>query len=321
MAMCPSRAPVPLLALCAALCAQCANPRAAPAPRTHSFLQAGGTTCIRSFTPGGPPEGTVTWTTPWSTRDATMLPDGNLLLVVSRGQDGFPGGGLLEITREQETVWKYVGQQEEVNSGQKTAAGTYVLTEAGPQPRLLEVDAAGRVLVQFPLACQRENAHMQTRMARKLADGTYLVPHLLDFAVKQYDPSGAVLRVVDTRLADAAGQPLESWPFTAIALDDGGVLVGLTHANTVAEFDARGRVTWQVSNAELGGIIQDACGVQRLPNGNTVVTSYAAGPGEVNLWEVTPDKRLVWSWRGPGHVHAFQILDTDGLPLSGPPLK
>ena len=39
----------------------------------------------------------------------------------------------------------------------------------------------------------QENKHMQTRMTRKLADGTYLAPHLLDFAVFHYDAEGKVL--------------------------------------------------------------------------------------------------------------------------------
>lgn len=309
-------------ALLAALNWQCAGLDQGPAaPLTHSFFLAGSTTCIRSFTPGGPAEGTLSWSHPLGTRDGFVLPDGNLLLVISRGQEGFPGGGVIEVTRANEVVWEYVGQQEEVCSGQKTASGTYVLTESGPEPRLLELDSAGKVLVRFLLDCQIPNAHMQTRMARKLADGSYLVPHLLDFAVKQYDRNGKVLQVLDTRGSDAAGQPLENWPFTAIRLASGNTLVGLTHGNAVAEFDAAGRKVWEVSNADVGGIIQDACGVQRLPNGNTVVTSYAAGAGEVNLWEVTPDKRLVWTWRGPGHVHEFQILDTNGRPLQGPAMK
>lgn len=263
----------------------------------------------------------MSWSHPLNTRDAFVLPDGNLLLVITRGQPGYPGGGLIEVTPANQLVWEYVGRQEEVNSGQKTPEGTYVLTEAGAQPRLLELDAAGREIVSFPLDCQISNAHMQTRMARKLPDGSYLVPHLLDCAVKQYDRSGRVLRVIDTRATDAAGQPQETWPFTAIHLENGNVLVGLTHGNAVAEFDAAGRKVWEVGNDDVGGVIQDACGVQRLPNGNTVVTSYGAGPGEVNLWEVTPDKRLVWTWRGGGHVHAFQILDTDGRPLAGAPAK
>ena len=43
--------------------------------------------------------------------------------------------------------------------------------------------------------------------------------------------------------------------------------------------------------------IDDACGGQRLPNGNTVITAYHAKKG-VKLLEVTPAKEIVWTFRG-----------------------
>jgi hypothetical protein len=135
-------------------------------------------------------------------------------------------------------------------------------------------------VVEFPLQCQNGNSHMETRMARKLADGTYLVPHLLDFAVKQYDRTGKVLAVIDTTAPGDTAHKVESWPFTAIRLPNGNTLVGLTHSNTVAEFDPAGKRVWELSNDQVGGIIRDACGVQRLPNGDTIVNSYAAGANQ-----------------------------------------
>ncbi|MFT6108288.1 MAG: hypothetical protein ACJA2W_001199 [Planctomycetota bacterium] len=62
-----------------------------------------------------------------------------------------------------------------------------------PAAGLLEVDAYGRVLLEVPLAPETDNAHMQTRMARKEPDRTYLVPHLLAHAVKRYSAGGEVL--------------------------------------------------------------------------------------------------------------------------------
>ncbi|GIT38773.1 MAG: hypothetical protein Ct9H300mP7_6940 [Verrucomicrobiota bacterium] len=37
---------------------------------------------------------------------------------------------------------------------------------------------------------------MQTRMARKLPNGNYLVPHLLAFKVKEYKPDGTVVNEI-----------------------------------------------------------------------------------------------------------------------------
>jgi len=129
-------------------------------------------------------------------------------------------------------VWRYEGTQAEVNSVQKTAEGHYLLTEAGPEPRLREIAADGTVVVDFPLRCQKHNAHMQSRMARKQADGSYLVPHLLDFAIIRYDRTGAELARIDTRVPGEPG--VNSWPFTAIAVADGGILAALTPDRRIA---------------------------------------------------------------------------------------
>ena len=234
----------------------------------------------------------------------------------------------MEVSRESgdtRLLWK--GTQSEVNSVQPTAEGTFVLTEAGPNPRLVEIDGAGKVLVEFSLKCQKENHHMQTRMARKLADGTYLVPHLLDFVVRNYDRQGAVLQEFDTTAAGDAEHAIHTWPFTAIRHTPERTLVCCTHGNRVVEFDAQGQIVWQLTNDDLPGPwLQDPCGSQVLPNGNIVITSYAAGradPRAPKLIEVTRDKRVAWTYSDgkPVGIHHFQILTAAGEPLAGTPMK
>ena len=149
-------------------------------------------------------------------------------------------------------------------------------------------------------------------MTRKLPTGNYLAPHLLDKAVKEYTAEGKVVREFRTPQDD----PKEAWPFTAIRLSNGNTLINCTHSNMVIEVDKEGNEAWRVSNADLPTpLLKDACGVQRLANGNTVITSYGAGkPDEVKMLEVTPGKTVVWTYKsGEGHgVHEFQILTTNG---------
>jgi hypothetical protein len=293
---------------------------AEPTAITHSMLITGGKTYVIEDATGS--SGKVTWRYPHATREGWALPSGNLLLAVSKCS-AFPNGGAVEVTRDQTVVWSYQGTQDEVNSIQKTTDGTYVLTEAGPNPRLLELDANGKSVVEFPLACQKGNAHMQTRMSRKLADGTYLCPHLLDFAVINYDRTGKVLSRIDTTSPGDSEHKEHTWPFTAIRLADGNTLVGLTHSNRVAEFGADGKIAWQVTNAEVGNLMKDACGVQRLPNGNTIINSYAAKPGETRLFEITRDKQVVWQWSSSDNVgvHHAQVFATNGKALEGTALR
>ncbi len=287
---------------------------------THSFLGCGQQTYLMDEA------GNKTWSYPHSTRDGFVLEDGTIVLTLSKSKE-HPGGAVMKFpSRGEETVlWK--GTQAEVNSAQPTTTGTFVLTEAGPNPRLLEIDGEGKVLLEFPLQCQKANHHMQTRMARKLADGTYLVPHLHDFAVFHYDAKGEVLRKFDTTVSGDEKHAIHSWPFTAIRTPEGNTLVCCTHSNRVVEFDAEGKIVWQLTNDDLPGPwLQDPCGAQVLPGGNLVITSYAGGakdPQAPKLIEVTREKKVVWTYANGERVgiHHFQILSTNGEKLSGPPAK
>lgn len=293
-----------LIALGAAAAEPPAGVQTSDAGITHSFLVCGSTTAIVDE------DGRRVVTFPYGTRDGYVLASGNLLLAVSKSKD-FPSGGVVEITREGKVTFAWKGTQAEVNSAQDVGEGRILLTEAGPKPRLLEIDRAGKTIVEFPLRCQTTDAHMQTRMSRRLPDGNYLVPHLLDKVVREYTPGGEVVREFQT-----PGEPAEAWPFTAIRLAGGNTLVACTHGNLVIEVDRAGKEVWRLANADLPApLLKDPCGVQRLANGNTVVTSYGASKAdEVKMLEVTPDKRVVWTYRSnlPHGVHEFQILTTNG---------
>ncbi|MFM8272066.1 MAG: PQQ-binding-like beta-propeller repeat protein, partial [Gemmata sp.] len=216
-------------------------------------------------------------------------------------------GAVVEVDRDNKTVFEFKGGQAEVNTVQPLGDGRVLLTEAGNKPRILEVDRSGTVLADVPITAQTKDHHLQTRMTRKLANGNYLVPQLLDRVVREYDPKGKVVW--------EAKAP--HMPFTAIRLPDGNTLIGCTLGNLVIEVDKDGKEVWRVTNEDLTNKpINDACGVQRLDNGNTVITSHHATANQVKLLEVTRDKKVVWTYtddRRAG-IHHFQILDEKGKP-------
>jgi Mala s 1-like protein len=280
---------------------------------THSFLALGGETYIASG------DGKILWTYPANTRDGWVLPGGNLLLAITKSKQ-YPGGGAVELTRGGDVLFEYKGTQSEVNTVQALGKGRYLVTEAGTKPRVLEVDREGKILLQVPIQAQTKDLHLQTRMSRKLASGNYLVPQLLDKVVREYTPEGKIAWEAKT-----PDDLPECWPFTAIRLDNGNTLVTCTHSAIVVEFDRSAKVVWRLSNADLPHpMLKDPCGAQRLPNGNTVITSYGQNtPGEVKLLEVTPAKKLIWTYRDdkPHGLHEFQILDTNRKPIDGAPMK
>ncbi|MFN6208286.1 MAG: hypothetical protein ACK49R_17800 [Planctomycetota bacterium] len=252
-------------------------------------------------------------------RDGCVLANGNVLICWT--------DEVRELTREKRaTVFHYSlsKDNQELGTVQRLADGKTLITELGAKPVLLEVEPDGTVSRRVPLQPETDNAHMQTRMARKLANGNYLVPHLLAFKVKEYDPSGKVVREFTTDREELGGRAAENWPFTAIRLDNGNTLVNLTHGNKTVEFDAQGQIVWKASNDDVPGKpFDDPCGAQRLPNGNTVIASYHAPEqeGVIKIFELTPAREIVWKYTGPHRAHELQVLTTNGKPIEGRPLR
>ena len=257
-------------------------------------------------------DGKVEWKYELPASDGWVLKNGNVLIAVYPCKE-FPNGGVVEVERDsKKRVFTYQGQQKEISTVQKLPYGDYLVAELGPEPRAITVNSSGKVIHVVPLQCQKENAHMQTRMLRLLPNGNYIAPHLLDFAVKEYSrKTGAV---VDSFPTDDRGREKRDWPFTAIRLANGHTVIGCTNGNRVIEIDKDGKIAWSVDNKDLGeNLLDDACGVQRLPNGNTVITSYHATGDKVKLVEVTREKKVVWRYSGmTAGFHHFQILTTNG---------
>lgn len=279
-------------------------PAAAAEPVRHAFLATGAETFIADEA------GKTNWSYPHPSRDGWVLGDGHVLLALSKSKT-YPGGAAVEVDRSGKVLFEFKGTQSEVNTVQPLGGGRVLLTEAGDKPRVLEVDRAGKVAAEVPLTAQTRDHHLQTRMTRKLPGGNYLVPQLLDRVVREYDPTGKVVWEVKT----------PHMPFTAIRLPDGNTLIGCTLGNLVIEVDRDGKEVWRLSNDDLPGKpINDACGVQRLANGNTVVTSHHATAGQVKLTEVTREKKVVWTYTDDrkGGIHHFEILGAAGKPEGNP---
>ena len=277
----------------------------------HSFLGLG--KANRAVIVGE--DGKVEWKYDAPASDGYVLENGNVLLALYPTK-AFPGGGVVEVERKtNKVVFEYKATQKEVSTALVLPDNNILLTELGPKPRAIVVNRKGEVVHSTPLQCQVKNAHMQVRMLRLLPNGNYIAPHLLDFAVKEYEPeTGKVVRTIPT---DDRGRAKRDWPFTAIRLENGNTLIGCTNGNRVIEVDANNKIVWSVTNEDLGQkIIADACGVQRLPNGNTVITSYHAKGKSTKLFEVTRDKKVVWSYSGMrSGFHHFQILTTNEKPV------
>ena len=270
----------------------------------HSFLICGNRTVLLNE------NSEIIWQTEGYGRDGFVLSNGHILVSV--------GNVAKEITREGEIVWSYKLSKgnKELGSCVRLQNGNTLVVERWVKPQLLEVSMTGSIAITVPLKPETTNAHMQTRMARKLANGNYIVPHLLAFAVKEYKPDGTVVRTIKTDLAELGGRKERNWPFTAIEVKGRNLLVNLTNGNKTVELDHDGKVVWRVDNSHVNGRLADPCGGQRLRNGNTVICSYGQKKGDMpKIFEVTKDKEVVWEYFNPGiRAHEVHVISTNGKP-------
>ena len=268
----------------------------------HSFLFTGNKTCIFDE------NSKIIWEVKGASRDGYQLPNGNLLIAFAKE--------VKEFTMDKKVLFHYKVQKPngEISTAQRLGNGNTMITELGKKPRIIEVTPKGEIAVEVPLQPETTNQHLQTRMARKLPNGNYLVPHLLAYAVKEYDPTGKVVKVFKTDLPELGGRKLKTWPFTAIRLPNGNTLVNCTLSHRTLEFDPAGKVVWKSDNESTGNRYKDACGLHQLSNGNRVITNHQQrDKSKVQIFEVDPSGNVVWEFFSKQVTpHEIHVLTTNG---------
>ena len=235
--------------------------------------------------------------------DLWLMPNGNVLLALSPTTVG-------EVSPDKKVVWKYEAKPKpgysgrvEVHAFQRLPDGRTLVAESGNR-RIAEIDSDGKIVKEVPLTVQKPHPHRDTRMVRKLENEHYLVCHEGDGAVREYDDAG---KVVWQYKLDLGGRPESpghgpeghgTAVFCAIRLPNGNTLIAGGNNNRVLEVSPAGAIVWSVGHDELPGIrLAWVTTLHRLPNGNTIIGNCHAGPGNPQLIEVSPDKKVVWTFR------------------------
>ena len=220
--------------------------------------------------------------------DAWVLPNGNVLY-----QQGWTK--IVEAAPDGKEVWSYdaakmngnEGKKVEVHAFQRLADGSTMIAESGPG-RIIEVDPAGKILKEVKLKVAKPDAHRDTRNVRKLASGTYLVCHEADKVVREYDGDGKIVWEHDVKSA----------VYGALRLKNGNTLISTGNGHRVVEVDPAGKEVWAIERNDLPGVtLSWMTQVERLANGNTVIVNCHGKPSEPQIIEVSPDKKIVWSYR------------------------
>jgi hypothetical protein len=229
-------------------------------------------------------------------QDSWVLENGNYLFSYKTG--------VKELAPDLSVVWEYKSPADvELHSVQPLENGHVLAAECGTK-RLIEIDRTGTIVNTIKLTTKQPR-HLQIRTARKTEQGTYWVAFLGESKIKEIDADGTVLR--ERRLGknkkQAHGLQL---------LPNGHVLASTAYGGGVKEFDADGRVVWELTRQDLVAAGVKKTGytgtVLRLTNGNTMVSMYH---GEPQFFEITPDKTIVWQLHNEafGNVAGFRLLD------------
>jgi HEAT repeats/PQQ-like domain len=193
--------------------------------------------------------------------DAQMLPGDRVLIAEHAGDR------VTERNRKGEILWEKK-VREPLMAQRLRNGNTFIAT----QQRLLEVDREGRETYSYA----RPTGELFMK-AVKLTNGEIAcVTQLRRF-----------LRL------DAAGKELQSLPANVTTfggridvLPSNHILVPERAHNRVVEYDAEGRIVWQI-------FFREPVAAVRLPNGHTLVTSYSQN----RAVEVDKDGKEVWDYK------------------------
>jgi len=208
-------------------------------------------------------KGKVEWEMRWGgIHDIHLLENGHIMVQQFNRR-------IVEIDpKKQEVVWSYDSSTENGNKGkpvevhafQPLPNGHVMIAESGPG-RIIEIDRDGVMLKEIKLKLNNPSTHRDTRLARKLKNGNYLVSHEGDAMVREYD--GDTGKVVWEYAVPLFGKdPLPGHGpeafgnavFSAIRLPNGNTLIGTGNGHSVLEVTPAKEIVWQLHQNDLPGV-------------------------------------------------------------------
>jgi outer membrane protein assembly factor BamB len=250
---------------------------------------------------------TTEWEMPWrGIHDIHLLPDGHILTVQDFHQ-------VVEIDpATKQVVWSYdsatsngnAGKPVEIHAIQPLEGGRIMIAESGPG-RIIEIERDGTLVKEVKLKLDSPMVHRDTRLARKIGNGNYLVCHEGDGAVREYDgKTGTVVWEFPVPLfgqerKDGHGpEAFGNQCFSAVRLENGNTLIGTGNGHSILEVTPAKEIVWELHQKDLPGItLAWVTTLEVLPNGHLVFGNCHAGPGQPLLIEIDRKTRnVLWTF-------------------------
>lgn len=199
---------------------------------------------------------------------------------------------IIEMTLDKKIVWTYdsskangnQGKRVEVHAFQRLANGVTMIAESGVG-RIIEVDKDGKIRAEIKL---KPGGTQNTRMARKLGNGNYLVCAENPGVVSEYNARSEVVWEY----------PIKTRVYGAIRLKNGNTLIASGGGAGVVEVSGDGKVVWEIKdnvpNTRIA--LKWTTSLTELDNGNFIVGNCHAGEKSPQIFEITRDKKVVWQF-------------------------
>lgn len=244
--------------------------------------------------------------------DITLLSDGNILYAC------MSGAGI--ISPDKNIIWQFnCPPGSESHSCQSIGKDSVLMAYNANPPKVLIINTAtNKILKEILIPTTSTNTHGQFRHVRITSKGTIMVPLMGENRVAEYNMDGKELWSVSAKS-----------PWSAIRLKNGNTLISGDGNGYTREVNMSGETVWEFTREDAPFTIGNTQTANRLANGNTVICNWIAGnkntaewAGTVQVFEVTPDKKIVWalsSWDNPdlGPSTYIQLLDEPGNPDNG----
>jgi outer membrane protein assembly factor BamB len=199
---------------------------------------------------------------------------------------------IVEMTLDNKVVWTYdsstmngnKGKPVDVHAFRRLPNGLTMIAESGVG-RIIEVDKNGKIHAEVKL---KPGGRQNTRMARKLANGNYLVCAESPGAVTEYNAKSEVVWEY----------PIKTRVYGAIRLRNGNTLIASGGGASVVEVTHDGKVVWEIKDTlpDTKIALKWTTFLTELDNGNFIVGNCHAGEKNPQIFEITHDKKCVWQF-------------------------
>ncbi len=140
--------------------------------------------------------------------------------------------------------------------------------------------------------------HGRVRCVRKTSKGTYLVACAGAETVREFNCVGQIVWSVKA----------PAFVFDVVRRPNGNTLV--SHVTGITEYSYKGDVVWTLTPTDIPGLnAANFTALQLRKNGNLVVGTWANGANlsTAAAFEVTPEKKVVWSLSSPTDVNMMSV--------------